>query len=74
MLYEVITQFFVQYRKMVAHECARRTRSELSEELAGCTRPMEQCAMAYPLGLETVDYVLAGMRKPAYIAEFIGSK
>ena len=71
---ESLEQFFAQYRKMVAHECARRTRSELSEELAGCTRLMEQCAIEYLLGLETVDYVLAGMRKPAYIAEFIGSK
>jgi aryl-alcohol dehydrogenase-like predicted oxidoreductase len=66
---ESLEQFFGQYAKMVAHECARKTRTELADELAGCSKPMQECALEYLLGLETVDYVLVGMRKPSYVAE-----
>jgi hypothetical protein len=57
---------------MVAYECAQNTRTELADELRECAAPIQECAMAYVLGLDTVDYVLTGMRKPAYVAEFTG--
>ena len=67
---ESLEHFFDEYAKMVAYECARKTRDELASELQGCERPMQECAMEYVMGLGCVDYVLAGMRKPAYIAQF----
>jgi aryl-alcohol dehydrogenase-like predicted oxidoreductase len=69
---ESLQQFFEQYAKMVAYECAQNTRAELADELRECAAPIQECAMAYVLGLDTVDYVLTGMRKPAYVAEFTG--
>ena len=70
MVAESLEQFFVQYAKMVAHECSLKTRRELAEELQGCMKPMQECAVDYLTGLDSVDYVLAGMRKQAYVAEF----
>ncbi len=70
---ESLDQFFEQYAKMVRFECAKRTREELSQQLQGCEKPMQECAMEFLLGSQEVDFVLTGMRKPAYIAEFTGT-
>ena len=66
---ETLDQFFSQYAKMVRYECAKKTR----EELAACEKPLQECAMEFLLGRDDVDFVLTGMRKPAYIAEFTGT-
>ncbi|MDX1294727.1 MAG: aldo/keto reductase [Sulfurimonadaceae bacterium] len=70
---ESLDQFFEQYAKMVRYECSKKTREELESNLQGCEKPMQECAMEFLTANSDVDYVLTGMRKPAYIAEFTGA-
>lgn len=70
---ESLDHYFAEYAKMVAFECSQTTRSELASELQGCEKPMQECAIEYVMGLGCVDYVLTGMRKQAYIAQFTGT-
>jgi aryl-alcohol dehydrogenase-like predicted oxidoreductase len=69
---ESLDQFFAQYALMVRYESAKNTRKELEAQLQGCEALMQECAIRFLMEQETVDYILAGMRKPAYIAEFMG--
>ena len=64
-----IDMFLTEYRKMVAYECSKSTRVQLKEELEGCSRPLQECALSFLKECESVDYVLIGMRKPSYVAD-----
>jgi len=64
-----IDMFLTEYRKMVAYECSKSTRVQLKEELEGCSRPLQECALSFLKERESVDYVLIGMRKPSYVAD-----
>ena len=64
--------FLEAYGAMVRHECARNTRRELASEFGDCPGTMQECAVDFLKGLGTVDFILLGMRRPAYIAEFTG--
>lgn len=64
--------FFGQYAKAVAYECSETTRAALTPLFQGCSKPMQVCAIEYLLHTECIDYVLAGMRKPSYIAQLMG--
>ena len=54
---------------MVAYECSKSTRLQLKEELAGCNRPLQECALNFLRERESIDYILVGMRKPSYVAD-----
>jgi aryl-alcohol dehydrogenase-like predicted oxidoreductase len=64
-----IDMFFVEYRKMVAHECAKNTREQLKESFLECSSTMQECALRFLLENKNIDYVLVGMRKSAYVHE-----
>ncbi|MEA3372051.1 MAG: aldo/keto reductase [Campylobacterota bacterium] len=62
--------FFQEYAKMVAYECSKVTRSALSEELEGCEKPLQTCALEF-LQQSDIDYILIGMRQPKYVNEVL---
>ena len=69
-----IDMFLLSYREMVAYECSLRTRKELSDVLGNCEDELQSCALKYLLNLKNVDYVLVGMRKPAYVHNVLSLK
>ena len=64
-----IDMFLTEYRKMVAYECSKSTRIQLKEELEGCNRPLQECALNFLRQRQSIDYILIGMRKPSYVAD-----
>jgi len=66
-----IDLFLIEYRKMVAHECAKRTKVELKEFFKECNASMQECALKFLMNRESVDYILIGMRKPSYVHEIL---
>jgi aryl-alcohol dehydrogenase-like predicted oxidoreductase len=68
-LIDIIDRFLQEYAKMVAHECSRNTRKELSGELGNCMLSLQHCALKELLENENIDYVLIGARKRSYIAD-----
>ncbi len=64
-----IDMFFVEYRKMVAHECSKKTKIALKDELDFCETTMQECALRFLLQRESIDYILVGMRKSSYVHE-----
>lgn len=68
---EFIDMFLSEYRKMVAYECSKHTRALLKEELKECIGTLQECALRFLLDQESIDYILVGMRKPAYVHEIL---
>lgn len=66
-----IDMFLIEYRKMVAYECSQRTRVQLKEEIAGCSRSLQESAVDFLQRRESIDYILVGMRKPSYVADIM---
>jgi aryl-alcohol dehydrogenase-like predicted oxidoreductase len=64
-----IDMFFVEYRKMVAYECSKKTKLTLSEEFSDCESKLQECALRFLLQRESIDYILVGMRKSSYVHE-----
>ena len=69
-----IDLFFVEYRKMVAYECALKTRVELKESFEDCEKSLQVCAINFLSQSQSVDYILVGMRKPSYVQEILALK
>jgi len=69
-----IDMFLVEYRKMVAYECSKSTRIQLKEELEYCETSMQECALKFLMQRESIDFILVGMRKPAYVQEVLSLK
>ena len=67
-----IDRFLLSYRKMVAYECSKTTRVLLKEELDGCTKRLQECALGFLKERESISYIIVGMRKPLYVAEVLG--
>jgi len=63
--------FFAEYRKMVAHECANKTRIKLDEYFNECDLSLQECALKFLQDCKSVDYILVGMRKPSYVHEIL---
>ena len=63
--------FFIEYRKMVAHECAKKTRISLEEYFSECELPLQECALKFLQDTKSIDYILVGMRKPSYVHEIL---
>jgi len=69
-----IDMFFVEYRKMVLHECSKNTRTSLKEFFKECDSTMQECALKFLMHRENIDYILVGMRKPSYVHEILALK
>jgi aryl-alcohol dehydrogenase-like predicted oxidoreductase len=67
-----IDMFLIEYRKMVAYECAKSTRSQLKENFSECQLSLQECAIEFLQEKESIDYILIGMRKPSYVAQIMG--
>ena len=66
-----IDLFFIEYRKMVEHECSKNTRKKLQEFFKECDSTMQECALRFLMNSQSVDYILIGMRKPSYVHEIL---
>jgi len=69
-----IDMFLVEYRKMVCYECARITRETLKETFSECQSTLQECAINFLMHREDIDYILVGMRKPAYVQDIMALK
>ncbi len=67
-----LDQYLSQYKKMVAFECSKTTKISLKNELEGCKKRLQACALEFLLKNENIDYVLVGMRKTSYIYDVVG--
>jgi aryl-alcohol dehydrogenase-like predicted oxidoreductase len=66
-----IDLFFIEYQKMVAYECSKKTKIALKEVFKDCHDTMQECALKYLLNIDDIDYIAVGMRKPSYVDEII---
>lgn len=67
-----LDQFFYQYERMVAYECSKNTRQALADQLEGCQKRMQECAVNFLQAQENIDYILVGMRKSSYVVDIMG--
>lgn len=67
----LIDMFLIEYRKMVAYECSKATRTTLKENFAECSVRLQECALRFLLHRESIDFILIGMRKPSYVTEIM---
>ncbi|MFT7003060.1 MAG: aryl-alcohol dehydrogenase-like predicted oxidoreductase [Sulfurimonas sp.] len=73
-MFNFIDLFFIEYRKMVLHECAKNTRTTLKEFFLECEESLQECSLRFLMQRESIDYILLGMRKPSYIQEVLAIK
>jgi len=73
-LLEYIERFLRSYREVVAYESAKMTRTALKEYFKGCDLKMQECALRFLLEIETIDFIVIGMRKPSYVQEVMALK
>ena len=73
-LLHYIDMFLTEYKKMVAYECSRRTKTELKEFFAECHATMQECAIKFLMEIDEIDYILIGMRKPSYVHQVLSLK
>jgi len=66
-----IDLFFIEYRKMVAYECSKKTRKKFQEFFKECDSTMQECALRFLMNCQSIDYILVGMRKPSYVHEIL---
>ncbi len=66
-----IDLFLIEYKKMVDHECAKKTRIDLKDIFEECKLTMQECALTYLLNIDDIDYIAIGMRKPSYVHEIM---
>ncbi|MDD2652086.1 MAG: aldo/keto reductase [Sulfurimonas sp.] len=63
--------YLIEYKKMVAYECSKRTRTELEDFFKECFVSMQECAMRFLMQTKNVDVILVGMRKPSYVHQIL---
>ena len=73
-IFNFIDLFFIEYRKMVAYECSKKTRKQLKEFFKDCSLTMQECALRYLIDRGSIDFILIGMRKPTYVDEILAIK
>lgn len=66
-----IDMYLQEYKKMVAYECSRKTRVALNDFFRECSSTMQECAVRYLMQRESIDYIIVGMRKPAYVHQIL---
>nr|WP_321267559.1 aldo/keto reductase [uncultured Sulfurimonas sp.] len=69
-----IDLFFIEYRKMVLHECSKNTKTQLKEFFKECNSTMQECSLRFLMEDKSIDYILVGMRKPSYVHEVLSLK
>jgi len=74
LLVNSIDMFFVEYKKMVLHECSKNTRKALKELFENDDISMQVMALRFLIVQENIDYILVGMRKPSYVQEILTLK
>jgi len=74
LLVNSIDMFFIEYKKMVLHECAKKTREELKEFFKNDDASMQDTALRFLMLQENIDYILVGMRKPSYVQDILTLK
>ncbi len=73
LLAESLDLFLQEYAKMVAFECTKMTKVQLKEKIAGCDKPLQECALDFLQAQKSIDYILVGMRKPSYVMQVMGT-
>ncbi len=66
-----IDMFLTEYRKMVAHECAKNTRIALKDIFKDTQISMQEYALNFLVERENIDFIVVGMRKPSYVNEIV---
>ncbi len=74
LLVNSIDMFFVEYKKMVLHECSKNTREELEEFFKNDDVSMQDVALRFLMSQDSIDFILVGMRKPSYVEEVLTLK
>ncbi len=72
LLAESLDLFLQEYARMVAFECTKMTKVQIKEKLAGCEKPLQECALNFLQAQKNIDYILVGMRKPSYVMNVLG--
>ena len=70
-LVNFLDMYLAEYKKMVAYECSKRTRTELQDFFKECFVSMQECAIRFLIQTQNVDVVLVGMRKPSYVHQIL---
>lgn len=70
-LVNFLDMYLAEYKKMVAYECSKRTRTELRDFFEECFVSMQECAIRFLMHNQNVDVVLVGMRKPSYVHQIL---
>jgi aryl-alcohol dehydrogenase-like predicted oxidoreductase len=73
-LLRYIDTFLVEYKKMVAYECSKITKTALKEDFNTCSAALQECAVTYLLTQESIDYIIVGMRRPTYVDDMVALK
>ena len=73
-LLHYIDMFLAEYKKMVAYECSRRTKTELKMFFQECHTTMQECALKFLMQINEIDYILVGMRKSSYVDQVLSLK
>ncbi|MBL0708097.1 MAG: aldo/keto reductase [Sulfurimonas sp.] len=66
-----IDQFFIEYKKMVLFECSKKTRIKIKDLLGKSDLSMQKFALNFLKQTKSIDYILVGMRKSAYVDEIL---
>jgi aryl-alcohol dehydrogenase-like predicted oxidoreductase len=70
-MFNFIDLFLLEYKKMVAYECGKNTKTFLTKLFDDCESSMQVCALNFLLKNDDIDYILVGMRKPSYVFEIL---
>ena len=70
-MFNFIDLFLLEYKKMVAYECGKNTKTFLTKLFDDCESSMQICALNFLLKNDDIDYILVGMRKPSYVFEIL---
>ena len=73
-MFNFIDMYLKEYREMVLNECSKNTRNKLKQFFVDEKSSMQKIALKYLLSLNSIDYVLVGMRKPSYVYEIMSLK
>jgi aryl-alcohol dehydrogenase-like predicted oxidoreductase len=70
-MFNFIDLFLQEYKKIVAYECGKNTKTFLAKLFEKCESSIQICALKFLLQNEDIDYILVGMRKPSYVVEIL---
>ncbi len=66
-----LDRYLLEYKKMVAYECSKKTRAELQNFFKECFFTIQECAIRFLMQAQNVDVILVGMRKPSYVHQIL---